>query len=95
MVPADEEAFAHLEEVLDVVLTAFETGSSLLSISLASLLTQNYSKDYADEVVPLNILEGLMEIRPISACEPLLWYIESRAQRLTKVRLLPPRAPDV
>ncbi|GAA5995522.1 THO complex subunit THO1/HPR1 [Rhodotorula paludigena] len=65
VVPADEEAFAHLEEVLDIVLTAFET-------------------DYADEVVPLNILEGLMEIRPISACEPLLGYIESRAQRLTK-----------
>ncbi|GAA5874289.1 hypothetical protein JCM1840_000624 [Sporobolomyces johnsonii] len=39
---------------------------------------------YAEEVLPLNILTGLMELRPISACEPLFGYIESRVERLTK-----------
>ncbi|GAA5937220.1 hypothetical protein JCM1841_002330 [Sporobolomyces salmonicolor] len=39
---------------------------------------------YAEEVLPLNILTGLMELRPISACDPLFGYIESRVERLTK-----------
>ncbi|GAA5841406.1 hypothetical protein JCM5353_007122 [Sporobolomyces roseus] len=39
---------------------------------------------YADETIPLTTLAGLFELRPISACEPLLGYIETRVERLTK-----------
>ncbi|GAA6009688.1 hypothetical protein JCM10207_004155 [Rhodosporidiobolus poonsookiae] len=63
--PADEAAFAHLQDVLDLILVMFEAG-------------------YADEGLPLNILTSLMELRPITACEPLFGYIESRIDRLTK-----------
>ncbi|GAA6063039.1 hypothetical protein JCM10212_001018 [Sporobolomyces blumeae] len=41
-------------------------------------------RGYIDETVPLTTLASLMELRPISACEPLLGYIESRVERLTK-----------
>ncbi|BGP51070.1 hypothetical protein JCM10450v2_006996 [Rhodotorula kratochvilovae] len=62
--PTDEAAFAHLQDVLDIVLCAYEAG-------------------YAEETLSLTILTGLMEVRPITACEPLLGYIEARATRLT------------
>ncbi|TNY23906.1 THO complex subunit 1 transcription elongation factor-domain-containing protein [Rhodotorula diobovata] len=60
----DAAAFAHLQDLLDVVLCAYEA-------------------DFVDESFPLTTLEALMELRPITACEPLLGYIESRAERLT------------
>ncbi|GAA5836922.1 hypothetical protein JCM9279_007702 [Rhodotorula babjevae] len=60
----DDAAFAHLQDLLDAVLCAYET-------------------DYLDEMVPLSILSALMDLRPVTACEPLLSYIETRAARLT------------
>ncbi|GAA6049941.1 hypothetical protein JCM3770_007060 [Rhodotorula araucariae] len=63
--PTDEAAFAHLQDVLDIVLCAYEAG-------------------YAEETLSLTILTNLMDVRPVTACEPLLGYIETRAPRLTK-----------
>ncbi|GAA5911245.1 hypothetical protein JCM8208_004307 [Rhodotorula glutinis] len=62
---ADDAAFAHLQDLLDAVVCAYET-------------------DYLDDMVPLNILSALMDLRPVTACEPLLSYIETRSERLTK-----------
>ncbi|GAA5992179.1 hypothetical protein JCM10908_001807 [Rhodotorula pacifica] len=38
---------------------------------------------YIDETVPLTMLAGLLELRPVSECESILGYIESRISRLT------------
>ncbi|GAA5921157.1 hypothetical protein JCM3775_004118 [Rhodotorula graminis] len=62
---SDDAAFAHLQDLLDAVLCAYES-------------------EYLDEMVPLNILSALMDLRPVTACEPLLSYIETRSERLTK-----------
>lgn len=37
-------------------------------------------------MVPLTLLSGVLELRPVSACEAILGYIETRIGRLTKVR---------
>lgn len=39
---------------------------------------------YTEETLPLSVLAALMEVRPISACEPIVAYIESRVGPLTK-----------
>lgn len=41
---------------------------------------------YTEETLPLSVLAALMEVRPISACEPIVAYIEARVGPLTKVR---------
>ncbi|GAA5831967.1 hypothetical protein JCM11251_002767 [Rhodosporidiobolus azoricus] len=38
---------------------------------------------HVEDGLPLNTLSGLMELRPIAACEPLFGYIETRVERLT------------
>ncbi|GAA5962896.1 hypothetical protein JCM3765_005910 [Sporobolomyces pararoseus] len=55
---------------------------SILESRLDLLLTF-VEAGYVDENVPLQTLAGLFELRPISACEPLLSYIESRVEILT------------
>ncbi|CEQ40951.1 SPOSA6832_02625 [Sporobolomyces salmonicolor] len=82
--PADDAATRHLEDVLDLVLTFVEAGLSPCSFVTPLRVLTLLSAGYAEEVLPLNILTGLMELRPISACDPLFGYIESRVERLTK-----------
>ncbi|GAA5869362.1 hypothetical protein JCM3774_004214 [Rhodotorula dairenensis] len=38
---------------------------------------------YIDDTVPLTVLAGLLELRPVSECESVLEYIETRISRLT------------
>ncbi|GAA6016092.1 hypothetical protein JCM11491_000665 [Sporobolomyces phaffii] len=51
--------------------------------SALDLLLAFVEAGFADENLPLTTLASLIELRPISACEPLLGYIESRVERLT------------
>lgn len=40
---------------------------------------------YIDDTIPMTVLAGLLELRPVSDCEPILGYIETRISRLTLV----------
>ncbi|BGP10801.1 THO complex subunit 1 [Rhodotorula toruloides] len=48
------------------------------------LLLAAYKEGYTEETLPLSVLAALMEVRPISACEPIVAYIEARVGPLTK-----------
>lgn len=50
--------------------------------------TRSSLPGYIDDTVPLTVLAGLLELRPVSECESILGYIESRISRLTLVSLL-------
>ncbi|GAA5942151.1 uncharacterized protein JCM15063_002017 [Sporobolomyces koalae] len=65
------------------ILQAESRNDAHLELALDLMLTC-VEADYADEIKPLTTLAGLMESRPISACESLLGYIETRVERLTK-----------
>ncbi|GAA5900079.1 uncharacterized protein JCM6883_006085 [Sporobolomyces salmoneus] len=69
--------------VSKAVFPATEEHQKRLEARLDLLLTF-VEAGYVDENVPLQTLAGLFELRPISACEPFLTYIESRVERLTK-----------
>ncbi|GAA5989442.1 hypothetical protein JCM5350_000706 [Sporobolomyces pararoseus] len=64
------------------VFPATKEQQSLLESRLDLLLTF-VEAGYVDENVPLQTLASLFELRPISACEPLLSYLETRVERLT------------
>ncbi|GAA6020888.1 hypothetical protein JCM8202_005484 [Rhodotorula sphaerocarpa] len=63
-----QEASADMEPLADV-----------LDIVLSSA-----ELGFVDDMVPLTLLSGVLELRPVSACEAILGYIETRIGRLTK-----------
>ncbi|BGP02885.1 hypothetical protein RTG_02997 [Rhodotorula toruloides ATCC 204091] len=74
-----------LEELVHetAVYPADETALAHLQDAL-DLLLAAYEEGYTEETLPLSVLAALMEVRPISACEPIVAYIESRVGPLTK-----------
>lgn len=70
-------------------LSARSEVSSPTALSFASLTRP--ALDLVDESTPLNCVSNLIELETIVACEYIFTWIESRVERLTKVRpVLPP-----
>ncbi|BGP27097.1 THO complex subunit 1 [Rhodotorula toruloides] len=67
----------------DAVYPADESALAHMQDAL-DLLLAAYEEGYTEETLPLSVLAALLEVRPISACEPIVAYIESRVGPLTK-----------
>lgn len=79
--------FAVLYALFDVLLKFVEQGEPIQDPILRQACAYDAIRyaGYADDTLPLTVMNNVLELQTVTGCQKIFEYVESRRKRLTKV----------